>query len=168
LPKDAQYWIDALALSPHPEGGYYRETYRSDETIAPDALPARFDGDRCFSTAIYFLLPSEHVSALHRIRQDELWHFHAGSPLDLHMLDENGVLTSVRLGSDPDAGHVLQAVVSAGSTFGAEVAESDSYSLLGCTVAPGFDFDDFELPSRADLLSLHPTHGALIHRLTHS
>src|SRR6266404_7755360 len=100
----AAYWIERLQLTPYPEGGYFRETYRSPELVAPDALPARFPGARAFSTAIYFLLPSNEVSRLHRLRSDELWHFYAG-----------------------------------GAWFGARVRDPGSFTLAGCTVAPGFD-----------------------------
>jgi predicted cupin superfamily sugar epimerase len=163
---DAQTWIDLLRLQKHPEGGYYRETYRSPELIARDCLPLRFAGDRCFSTAIYFLLAGEDYSALHRIKQDELWHFYDGSRLTVHVLTKNGDYSLTQLGRRVEAGEVLQAVVEAGCVFGATVDEPGSYALVGCTVAPGFDFADFELPGREQLLHQYPQHSGLIERLT--
>ena len=157
----ASHWIDHLRLLKHPEGGYFRETYRSAEQIPQDGLPARFDSPRAFSTAIYFLLPSEEVSALHRIKSDEVWHFYVGSQLTIHVIDQNGAYSQIKLGDD-----CFQAVVRAGCWFGATVDESQSYALVGCTVAPGFDFADFETAKRADLLARYPQHRAIIERLT--
>lgn len=110
---EAARWIARLDLRPHPEGGYYRETYRAAESIAATALPARYGGARAFATAIYFLLPSGEISALHRLRSDELWYFHAGSALTLVTLDADGTLERVTLGARVDAGEQLQATVRA-------------------------------------------------------
>ena len=165
---DANYWIEKLGLAPHPEGGYFRETYRAAERIAADALPPRFAGDRSFSTAIYFLLTSDRFSAFHRIQQDELWHFHAGDPLTIHVIDGDGELTVVEMGADAERGQVWQAVVPAQSVFAAEVRAPGAFALVGCTVAPGFEFDDFEMPPRADLLAHYPQHADLVTRLTRS
>jgi len=164
--KDARYWIDRLALRRHPEGGYYRETYRSKESIARENLPERFGGNRAFSTAIYFLLPSEEFSTFHRIKQDEVWHFYDGSALTLHVIDPKDKYSSMKLGRDIDRGETLQAVVGAGCLFGASVDDPDSYTLLGCTVAPGFDFNDFEIPPREELLARYPQHRRIIEKLT--
>jgi predicted cupin superfamily sugar epimerase len=163
---DARQWIEALGLRPHPEGGYYRETYRSGETIPRAALPARFTGDRSFSTAIYFLLAGDDFSALHRIKQDETWHFYDGAGLIIHIIDPAGNYAAVKLGRDLRAGEAPQAVAPAGHCFGATVSDPGSYGLAGCTVAPGFDFADFEMPGRAQLLALFPQHSELIERLT--
>lgn len=165
-PKPAAYWVERLRMQPHPEGGYFAETYRSPEAIAADALPGRFAGPRSFSTAIYFLLEGHHVSALHRIQADEVWHFYAGNPLDVFVLSENGKLEIVRLGPNPDAGEVFQAVVPAGRWFGSKPVRPDGSTLVGCTVAPGFDFQDFELADRAALLGQFPAHRAVIELLT--
>ena len=170
----AQDWIDRLGLEAHPEGGYFREIYRSPESLAAGALPARFGGPRSFATAIYFLLRPGEVSHLHRIQADELWHFYAGHPLTVHVLaDETGDHQALHLGPDPDAGQSFFASVPAGRWFGAEVTAppmSDPgdavFSLVGCTVAPGFDFADFELAERAPLLARFPAHAALVERLT--
>ena len=164
--KDARYWIDALDLEPLPEeGGWYREVYRAAESIPADALPARFDGPRCFATQIYYLLPGDDISAFHRVRQDETWHFYEGDPLTLHTLDAEGTYARQRLGrAFPDA-H-FQLTVPAGVLFAATVEAPGAFALVGCTVAPGFEFADFEAPPRADLLAQYPEHAAVIRRLT--
>jgi predicted cupin superfamily sugar epimerase len=110
---DAKVWIDALQLRPHPEGGYYRETYRAGERVERSALPARFSGDRAFSTAIYYLLQGDDFSALHRIKQDEVWHFYDGSPITVHVIDREGNYSATRVGRNPAAGELPQAVVAA-------------------------------------------------------
>ncbi|MBL7858511.1 MAG: cupin domain-containing protein [Cyclobacteriaceae bacterium] len=163
--QTAEYWIGHLQLKPHPEGGFYRETYRSAESIPATGLPSRFEGSRSFSTAIYFLLRSGDRSLFHRIKSDELWHFHAGTSLSIFVLHEQG-LTIHRLGSDPEKEEALQIVIPAGSWFGAQVNEPNSYTLSGCTIAPGFDFHDFELASRKKLIEEFPAHRSVIEMLT--
>jgi predicted cupin superfamily sugar epimerase len=165
-PRTALYWIDKLQLTPHPEGGYYRQTYCSELTIAREALPSAFFGTRPASTAIYFLLEGENFSALHRLHSDELWHFYAGSPLLVHVIDTAGTHSTISLGCNPDAGQVLQAVVRARNWFGSHVADWTSWALVGCTVAPGFDFADFELAKRSELMATHPQHREIVERLT--
>lgn len=162
--KDAAYWIGRLALVRHPEGGWFRESYRSAEGTDAAGLPERFGGRRSFATAIYFLLERGDVSALHRIRSDEMWHFYAGSPLMVEMIDPAGAASSFVLGSDPDKGETFQGVVPADCWFGATV--EGEWSLVGCTVSPGFDFTDFEMGERSDLMSRFPQHRPLIERLT--
>jgi predicted cupin superfamily sugar epimerase len=164
--NDARRWIEALQLRRHPEGGYFRETYRSAEVLRKETLPARFSGDRAFSTAIYFLLEGDDFSALHRIKQEEVWHFYDGSSLTVHVIDPRGNYTALRVGRDLDRGEVPQAVVMAGCLFGATVNDPGSFALAGCTVAPGFDFADFELPGREELCRLYPQHREIITRLT--
>jgi predicted cupin superfamily sugar epimerase len=159
--KSAEYWIARLALKPHPEGGYFRETYRSTEKIAQSGLPERFKGDRSFSTAIYYLLTENIFSALQRIRSDEIWFFHADSGLSVHFIEPQGAYRQVRMGPEGP----FQTRVPAGCWFGAE-ADYD-YALVSCTVAPGFDFCDFDLGERATLLGKFPQHADLITRLTH-
>jgi predicted cupin superfamily sugar epimerase len=163
---DAKRWIERLGLRPHPEGGWFRETYRSAERIAREALPARFGGDRSIATAIYYLLEGSDLSALHKIRSDEGWHFYDGSPLTLHLIAPDGAYSARRLGRDPDAGLEPQALAPAGYFFAATVDEPGSYSLVGCTVAPGFDFADFEMPSRQELVRLFPQLRDAVERLT--
>jgi predicted cupin superfamily sugar epimerase len=162
---EAQYWIDRLGLQPHPEGGYYRETYRSSQRLLGCCL-FQHEGSRVAATAIYFLLPGEQFSALHRLRSDEIWHFYAGSPLTIHVIDPQGNLSQLKLGKDIENGESFQVVVPAGCWFGATVDEPDGYTLVGCTVAPGFEFEDFELGSRQQLIEQYPQHRELIERLT--
>jgi predicted cupin superfamily sugar epimerase len=163
--QPASYWIDHLQLIPHPEGGYFRETYRCSDIIHSDALPERFDGDRNASTAIYFLLPYEHISHLHKIKSDELWHFHAGGPLSLYILHDTS-LTIRRLGLNLDNGEFPQVIIPANTWFGARVTQPDAYTLASCTVSPGFDFQDFEMAIREDVLRTHPQHRDIIFQLT--
>ena len=165
-PKEAKYWIEKLQLEEHPEGGYFRQTYRSEVSIAREALPAGFAGARAASTAIYFLLEGENFSAFHRLRSDEVWHFYAGDPLVVHVIEPEGNYSSILLGCDLEAGQVLQGVVRAGCWFASHVADWNSFSVVGCTVAPGFEFDDFELGKRAELVATYPQHREFIHRLT--
>ena len=157
--SEAQYWIDKLTLEPHPEGGFYKRTYESMGKI--DGL------NRAYSTAIYFLLLEDRFSAFHRIKSDELWHFYAGSPLDVFMINERGRMEQFRLGANPEAGQVFQALVPGGRWFGSRMAQPDSYALVGCTVAPGFDFRDFEMADRYRLITQFPQHATLIKSLTH-
>ncbi len=162
---DAAYWIEHLGLEPHPEGGYFREVYRSSVTVPGKALPG-YDGPRNLGTSIYFLLQDDQFSALHRIKQDELWHFYAGSTLTVHVIDAASRYSPIRLGPDVEAGECLQALVPGGSLFGASMEGGPGYALVGCTCVPGFDFADFEMPSREELLGCYPQHSQLIHRLT--
>ncbi|GAB4048455.1 cupin domain-containing protein [Spirosoma litoris] len=159
-------YVRTLNMHPHPEGGYFAETYRSAEAISKEALPNRFSGDRSVSTAIYFLLESHHISALHRIQSDEVWHFYAGGPLEVFVISPAGELTVIRLGNRLDQGQVFQAVVPAGCWFGSKPAMGTDFSLVGCTVAPGFDFADFEMADRMTLLQELPQHKAVIELLT--
>lgn len=162
--KDASFWIERLALVRHPEGGWFRESYRSAEGVDAAGLPERFGGRRSFATAIYFLLEQGGISALHRIRSDEMWHFYDGSPLRVEMIDSAGDASSFVLGSDPDRGEAFQGIVPAGCWFGA--AAEGEWSLVGCTVSPGFDFADFEMGDRSALVRRFPQHRSLIERLT--
>ncbi len=163
---EAREWIERLGLRRHPEGGWFRETYRAAEEIPASALPPRFGGPRPFSTAIYFLLEQPEVSVLHRIRSDEVWHFHRGDALTVFFLGASGTLTATRLGPDAARDESLQLVVPADTWFGAALDPGSSFALVGCTVAPGFDFADLELGRRADLVAAFPQHRALVERLT--
>ncbi len=156
---DARAVVQALGLSPHPEGGYYRETFR-----ASLALPAP-QGPRAASTAIYFLLPADSFSALHRVRSDETWHHYDGDPVELYTIRDDGAAQVVRLGNDLARGDRPQVVVPAGM-WQAAVPVGDRFALCGCTVAPGFDFADFEMPSRAELVARFPESRELVERLT--
>jgi predicted cupin superfamily sugar epimerase len=153
--------VRALDLAPHPEGGFYRETYRSREVV-PTAR-----GPRAASTAILFLVARESFSALHRIASDEVWHFHAGTPLRVVCIAEDGTRSDHVLGLDLARGERPQAVVPAGTWFGARLEPGDAdFALVSCTVAPGFDFADFELAERAALRSRFPEHAVIIDELT--
>jgi uncharacterized protein len=166
MPQDAQYWIKKLGLLPHPEGGYFRQTYRADLVIPREALQSNFTGDRPVSTAIYFLLDGKKFSAFHRLRSDELWHFYAGSSLLVHAIAADGTYSQIQLGTNPEAGEVFQSTVQAGCWFASCLKDPNSFALVGCTVAPGFDFEDFELAKRSELNKLFPQHQNLIERLT--
>jgi len=158
--------IKNLQLTPHPEGGYYKETYRSEGFIPHDCFNNTFNGDRSYSTGIYFLLTSDTFSALHRIKQDEMWHFYDGGPLLVHVITNEGTYYTITLGKDFENGEVPQAVVPAGAWFGASVKNKDDYSFVGCTVSPGFDFEDFELAKEKDLILQYPEHHSIIKALT--
>lgn len=162
---DAADLVRALNLEPHPEGGHYREVYRSSDTIPSWGLPARYDGPRACCTSIYYLLQSGQRSRLHRIRSDEIWHHYQGSPIALHLLRDDGSHER-RIVGPPPQGQGWQVIIPHGVWFGAEVLDDAGYALLGCTVAPGFDYADFELADSAALLSRFPQHAALIQRLT--
>ena len=164
--RTAQYWIEKLKLEPHPEGGYFRQTYCSHTLIPREALPAGFEGDRAASTAIYFLLEGGKFSAFHRLQSDEVWHFYTGDPLIVHVIAQNGKYNSILLGGDPESSEVLQSVVPAGCWFASHVADWMSFAVVGCTVAPGFDFKDFEMAKREELVKRYPQHRELIERLT--
>ena len=140
VPTNVGELVDRLQLAPHPEGGYFRETYRATESVGAAALPRRFNGERSISTAIYFLLEAGQCSHLHRIRSDEIWHFYAGDPLDVVEIDAAGSLKTTRLGGDL----LYQHTVPAGVWFGATPAPGGRFALVGCTVAPGFDFAGHE------------------------
>lgn len=153
--KGAKYWVDKLLLQEHPEGGYFRETYRSEMQFETER------GLRSASSAIYYLLKRGQISAFHRIKSDEMWHFYAGSPLAVHVID-NGKLIMVTIGSDPSKKQSLQAVVRAGCWFAA--ASAGQYSLVGCTVAPGFDFSDWEIGRRDEMIKACPQHRRAIEK----
>lgn len=169
----ARALIDRLGLAPHPEGGYYRETHRDGARVVRLASADRANAPqgpvRAASTAIYYLLCDGAYSAWHRIDADEVWHFYAGDPLDIHMIDEAGVLTTRRLADAlSHEGAAYQVVVPAGCWFAAECVPADndaSFALVGCTVAPGFEFSAFELADTLALLARYPQHAALLRRL---
>ena len=159
--------IKTLGLKQHPEGGYFLETYRSSGIINPNNLMPSYSGKRNYSTCIYFLLPSDSFSAFHRIKQDEIWHFYKGSPIRLHTISEAGKHESFLIGNNFNDGERPQLVVNGGLWFAAEVIEPNHYALVGCTVSPGFSFEDFELPDREELIAKFPQHKELVTRLTH-
>jgi hypothetical protein len=162
----ANHIIQSLDLKPHPEGGYFKENYRSEGVISKASLGPVFPEKRNFSTAIYFLLRSGEFSAFHRIRQDEIWHHYMGTTIVLHMIDQKGNYSSQKVGKKLQNDEVPQFVVPGGVWFAAEILEENAYALLGCTVSPGFDFQDFEMPSGSQLINQYPRHKEILERLT--
>jgi len=158
--------VEELKLLPHPEGGFYKETYRSEGVISENELSGYFSGPRNFCTSIYFLLTAENFSAFHRIKQDEVWHFYHGTPLTVHVIDKEGNYTAHEVGFDLDRKLEPQLTVPAGCWFASSVEVENGYALVGCTVAPGFDFNDFELAKAADLINEYPQHKQIIDKLT--
>lgn len=157
--RTARYWIDKLDLSAHPEGGWFKEVYRSKETIQKEALPERFTGNRNISTSIYYLLERGDFSAFHRIKSDELWHFYDGQDLEIIEINTSGELIKHRLGLET----FPQIMIPAGSWFAAR--PTGLFALVGCTVSPGFDFEDFEMGNRDWLLKQFPQHIKTIEAL---
>ena len=164
--KKAQYLKERLDLSELPgEGGYYKETYRSDKTII---LPSETDGERSISTSIYYLLDGTQFSAFHRLKSDEIWHFYIGSSITLYIINKMENLSEVKLGSNIEKGELFQIQIRAESWFAATVNDISSYALIGCTVSPGFDYLDFELGDRKKLIERYPQHRSIIEKLTTS
>lgn len=159
--KGADYYIEKLALEPHPEGGYYKSSFTADESIEA------FGTTRKLYTNIYFLLKSGEVSHFHRLKSDEVWYYHGGSSLIIHIIDEDGDYRELKLGLNLEAGEQPQAIVRKNSIFGSSVIEDDSFSLVGCMVSPGFDFADFELFTQQELLMQYPQHAKIIQRLAY-
>ncbi|MCB9045662.1 MAG: cupin domain-containing protein [Chitinophagales bacterium] len=162
----AKYWKEHLQLISHIEGGAFREIYRSDMVLPHAELSAEHKGDRAISTSIYFLLEYGEFSALHRIASDELWHFYDGDTLCIYEIEQGGTLVKHLLGKDIEKDENPQVVIKAGSWFGSRTETPDGYTLCGCTVAPGFDFADFELADKNALLEKYPQHKDIILSLT--
>jgi predicted cupin superfamily sugar epimerase len=159
--------IALLQLQPHPrEGGYFRETYRSDDLLASPALPARYGGPRCAGTAIYYLLTPDTCSALHRLASDEVFHFYLGSPVRMLQLWPDGQGKEIVLGPDLTRGQSVQVLAPRGVWQGSLLEPGGEWALLGCTVAPGFEYADYESGDRAELLARYPAFAGLIERLT--
>lgn len=158
--------VKELNLLPHPEGGYYKETYRSEGKITQTCLPTDFKGDRNMATGIYFLIEKGNFSALHKIKSDETWHFYYGDALEVIEINEQGNLTITQIGSNLLEGETFQYTVKANTWFGSRVNSNGNFSLVGCTVYPGFDFNDFELAQQKNLIQLFPQHRQLIIELT--
>ena len=161
----AQSYIQALQMQPHPEGGFFSESYRSEQTLQVPA-PSGGTRQRNVCTAIYFLLEAGNFSAFHRIQSDEIWHFYAGQALEVLELLPSVELRCTRLGPDILRGELPQYVVPANTWFASRVADGGTFSLVGCTVAPGFDFADFQLARRQELLEIFPQHRQIITELT--
>lgn len=159
---NARDFVKELGMLPHPEGGYYLENYRSSQTINPDG----FNGPRTTCTSIYFLLEKDQFSALHRIKSDEIWHFYEGDPLEIIEITPEGKHSATKLGRNILGGEKLSYVVKAGNWFASRPLIGSKFSLVGCTVAPGFDFQDFEMPERKWFLEKFPALSDLICGLT--
>ena len=157
--------VTRYQLAPHPEGGFYAETYRSTEFIHSENLPG-FSGSRAYSTAILYLMRAEDKSCLHRIKQDEVWHFYLGGPMRLVMISPAGEFSEVSLGQNIAAGQYVQYCVPRGCWFGACPLPGSPYTFVGCTVAPAFDFEDFELGKREQLLAQYPAFKEIINQFT--
>jgi predicted cupin superfamily sugar epimerase len=161
----AEELIARFGLTPHPkEGGYFRERYRASETLP--TLPARYQGPRSASTAIYYLLTPTTFSALHRLQTDEIFHFYLGDPVRMLQLDADGKGKTIVLGQDVMAGQHVQVVVPRGVWQGSCLEPGGKFALLGCTVAPGFEYADYETGERQALLAGYPAFAELIRRLT--
>jgi uncharacterized protein len=163
---DAQTIIRQLGLQPHPEGGFYRETYRCSEKVVASALPARYGSDRDLATAIFYLLTPGNFSTLHRLKSDEIFHFYLGDAVTMLQLHADGRGETIILGQDIAGGQQLQVVAAKGVWQGMCLNDGGAFALLGTTVAPGFDFADFEVGTREALIRQYPTHAAWIERLT--
>ena len=167
VPSEAADLIARLGLTPHPrEGGWFAETYRSDERVASAALPVRYGAERALGTAIYYLLTPATFSEMHRLASDEIFHFYLGDPAEMLLLGPDGSGAMVLLGPDLAAGMRPQVVVARGIWQGARLREGGRFALLGTTVAPGFEYADYESGARADLLAAYPSHAPLITALT--
>jgi len=163
----AEQLIAHLKLQPHPrEGGFFCETYRSAESLSAAALPDRYGADRSISTAIYYLLAPNSISALHRLRSDEVFHFYLGDPVQMLQLFPDGTGQRIILGSDMLAGQKLQVLAPRGVWQGSCLLPGGSFALLGCTVAPGFDYADYEHGQRTALTEQFPGFADLIEQLT--
>ena len=158
-------YVQLLQLEAHPEGGFYKRTYESELLLKASALPHSFTGDRHVSTAIYFLLGGTDFSAFHRIKSDELWHFYDGGALHIYVIHPDGNGEVLKLGKDVQNGYSFQLLVKAGCWFASKPADENSFSLVGCTVSPGFDFADFEMAKQEELLKVYPQHKEWIEQL---
>lgn len=161
-----QHLIDKLDLKEHPEGGYFRETYRSEKIINPNSTGDQFPNKRSWSTAIYYLLKGDQYSKFHRIKSDEIWHFYHGSSASIHILHPGGAYQVLNLGPDFEKGQQFQQIVPAQSWFGVQVDDRDGYLLAGCTVSPGFDFRDFEIAYPSELKQEFPDQAEIIDLLS--
>ncbi|MGH4124449.1 MAG: cupin domain-containing protein [Clostridium sp.] len=161
----SQYFIDTLNMEAHPEGGFYKSSFCSCENISSNNLKTKFEGERTLWTSIYFLLRDGEISSFHRLKSDEMWYYHAGSPLTIYMISPNGELTTKQLGLNIENGETPQFLVPKNYIFGSAM-NIPGYSLVGCMVSPGFDFKDFEIFERDTLLNKYSQHKDIIIKLT--
>jgi uncharacterized protein len=165
MPENAKEWIKQLDLTAHPEGGYFKEIYRNSNCISDVELNQKYSGKRNLSTSIYFLLESTQLSKLHRLKSDEIWYFQYGSPIKVHVFD-NETYTTYIMGTAYEEGQLLQLIIPAGAVFGAEVMGEETFCIVGCMVSPGFHFDDFELITFNELIPAYPNNEKVIRRFT--
>lgn len=156
--------IKKLDLSPHPEGGFFKEIYRSTIRIAPGHLPHGYKSERRLATSIYYMLVKYQYSKFHRIRSDELWYYHQGCGLKIHEVDKEGNKHIHFLGTNIEKGEKPQVLIPAGNVFAAELTNKDAFGLYGCMVSPGFDYADFELFEEDDLSNTYPQHKELFQK----
>jgi predicted cupin superfamily sugar epimerase len=157
--QNARYWIDKLDLQPHPEGGYFKEVFRSQQEVRrPSSAITR---QAC--TSIYYLLEGLDFSGFHRLTSDELWYYHKGVPLLIHMIGEDGSHAAFEL-SDQQTGN-LSVAIKGGLWFAAEIPAGKGFTLVSCAVAPGFDFTEFEMAQKQAMIALYPLHTTLLSRL---
>lgn len=161
----AEEYIAQLGLAKHIEGGYFKELYKNSRTINRVDSTADGEAERTLSSTIYYLLKSGQVSRFHKLQSDELWFFHAGSPLCIHTINAEGNLATLTLGLSVDQGEQPQVLIPAGTIFGAEVSEKNSFTLVSCMVSPGFDYHDFYLYTADELTKQFPAHSTIITRL---
>lgn len=161
----ADYFIKNLNMTPHPEGGFYKEIYESEENITSNDLKVEFEGSRILWTSIYFLLRDGEVSNFHRLKSDEMWYYHSGSPLTIYMISPEGEFFTEQLGLDIENGEKPQILVPKNYIFGSAM-NNKGYALVGCMVSPGFEFKDFELFKRSELIEKYPQHQQIILKLT--
>lgn len=157
---ESKGWVEYYQMEKHPEGGYFKEVYRSVNKFIPNEIGE----ERNYSTSILFLLHRGDVSHFHRIKSDEVWYYHAGAACLIHVIDEKGKFATHVLGPNFKNGETLQLVVPAGHIFASE--SSDNYSLVGCMVSPGFDFKDFQLFTTNTLLNRFPEHEQIVRKFT--
>ncbi len=162
----ADIYIKELELIPHIEGGFFKEIYRSDDVIKKSGLPDRYTDNRNFGTSIYYLLKNDDISKLHRLQSDEIWHFYDGCPVNIVMISPKGKLIEKSLGLDVVNGQIPQLLIPRYYWFGAYLSDVNRFGLVGCSVIPGFDFQDFILAKRERLLSEYPEFSDKIIKLT--
>jgi uncharacterized protein len=162
---EAPDFVDKLNLHAHSEGGYFAEIYRNQTTLEPEILGKNYSGARQLATSIYYMLEANQVSRLHQLKSDELWYYHYGSPLLIHVFFD-GLYSSYILGCDVLYNQQLQVIIPAGAIFGAEVIEKNSFTLMGCMVTPGFHFTDFRLVNYSEAATLYPNQIEIIKKLT--
>ena len=161
----ADEFIKNLNMIAHPEGGFYKEVYTSEENITAKELKVEFEGSRMLWTSIYFLLRDGEVSNFHRLKSDEMWYYHSGSPLTIYMISPKGELITEQLGLNIENGEKPQVLVPKDYIFGSAM-NNEGYALVGCMVSPGFEFRDFELFKRRFLLEKYPQYEEIILKLT--